>query len=100
MSDTPWTIPIILDFNKQEINQISEGDTIKLQNNEVGLESTLEVEEIYSYDKKTYAKSVYTTEDKNHPGVANVYNLKEMLVGGKIKLYKNIDDGWRSPVLI
>jgi sulfate adenylyltransferase len=85
-NDTPWTIPILLDFNKNELKDIKEGDTILLTNKETGLQATLALEEIYKFDKKTLAESVYRTKDTNHPGVNNIYNMKEQLIGGKINL--------------
>ena len=88
-NDIPWTIPILLDFDKQEINDVKEGDKVILINNETGLKATLEVENIYTYDKKTLAKTVYRTDDINHPGVANVNNMKEKLIGGKITLLES-----------
>ena len=87
-NDTPWTIPILLDFNKNELKDIKEGDTILLTNKETGLQATLTLEEIYKYDKKTLAESVYQTKDTSHPGVNNIYQMKEQLIGGKINLLK------------
>jgi len=88
-NDTPWTIPILIDFDKNEIKEIKEGDTILLENNETGVRSLLDIEEIQSYDKKLLAQSVYRTNDVNHPGVANIFNMKEKLIGGKISLIEN-----------
>ncbi|UCF13679.1 MAG: sulfate adenylyltransferase [Thermoplasmatales archaeon] len=86
MDDTPWTIPILLDFNKQDINEIKEGDRILLTNKENGVIALLDIDEIFTYDKKTLAQTVYGTQDTAHPGVANVYNMKQLLLGGKITL--------------
>ena len=85
-NDTPWTIPILLDFEK---NNIKEGDIILLTNKEIGLHALLDIEEIYNYNKKTLARSVYKTQDTNHPGVANIQNMKNHLLGGKINLIDN-----------
>ena len=84
--DTPWTIPVLLDFNKQDINEVKEGDTILLTNKENGVLALLDIDEIFTYDKKTLAQTVYGTQDTTHPGVANVYNMKQLLLGGKINL--------------
>jgi sulfate adenylyltransferase len=88
-NDTPWTIPILLDFNKKDIKDIKEGDTILLKNEETGVTSFLDIEEIQSYDKKSLAQAVYNTNDVNHPGVANIYNMKEIIIGGNIKLIES-----------
>ena len=84
--DTPWTIPILLDFDKQDIKDLKEGDAVLLTNKENGLLAQLNIDEIYTYDKKTLAQAIYHTKDTNHPGVANVYNMKQLLIGGKITL--------------
>lgn len=88
-SDTPWTIPILLDFDKQEIKDIKEGDSVVLTNSENGVVAVLDVDEIYTFDKQKLAQAVYGTKDTNHPGVANVFNMKQTLLGGKIKLIES-----------
>ncbi|EMR75176.1 sulfate adenylyltransferase [Thermoplasmatales archaeon SCGC AB-540-F20] len=84
--DTPWTIPILLDFDKQDIKDLKEGDAVLLTNKENGVLAQLDIDEIYTYDKKTLAQAIYHTKDAGHPGVANVYNMKQLLIGGKITL--------------
>ena len=84
--DTPWTIPILLDFDKQDIKDLKEGDAVLLTNKENGVLAQLDIDEIYTYDKKTLAQAIYNTKDTDHPGVANVYNMKQHLIGGKITL--------------
>jgi sulfate adenylyltransferase len=85
-TDDPWTIPILLDVDKNDIKDIKEGDTLLLTNDETGVKALLVVSEIYKFDKKTIATNVYRTSDINHPGVANVNNMKEMFLAGKISL--------------
>ena len=82
-SDTPWTIPILLDCDSKVVN---EGDTALLVNKENGVRALLDVEDIYTYDKKTLSQEIYQTQDENHPGVANVNNMKQYIIGGKISL--------------
>ncbi len=84
-SDLPWTIPIILDVNKEEIDQILEGDEIALFHGDVPI-AILNVEEIYPYDKGEYAEKVFRTKSIEHPGVANLMKKEDHLVGGKITL--------------
>jgi sulfate adenylyltransferase len=82
--DTPWTIPILLDY--QKINEIKEGDTVLLTNNETGVKAILEVEDIYDYDHKKIAEAVFRTKDPEHPGVSLLYNMNRKFIGGKINL--------------
>jgi sulfate adenylyltransferase len=84
--DTPWTIPILLDFNGDDIK---EGDTVLLKNDETGVKALLKIEEFYTYDKKGIAKEVFRTLDTKHPGVTNTFNMKKKFVGGKISLIEN-----------
>lgn len=88
-NDIPWTIPILIDFDKRDIKDVKEGDKILLTNNEIGLKAILDVEELHKYDKKKLAMTVYQTNDINHPGVENVNNMKEKLIGGKITLIES-----------
>jgi sulfate adenylyltransferase len=88
-NDTPWTIPILLDFDKKDLNGIKEGDSVLLINKENGVRAILEIDEIYNFDKKTLAQSIYRTLDYNHPGVSIVNNMKQNLIGGKISLIES-----------
>lgn len=85
-NDTPWTIPILLDINKDDIKKIQDGDSILLTNKEIGVKAILNIDEIYNYNKKKLAQSIYGTQDTNHPGVASIYNMKQSLIGGKISI--------------
>jgi len=85
--DTPWTIPILLDY--QKINEIKEGDSVLLTNDETGVKAILEVEDIYDYDPKKIAEAVFRTIDEKHPGVSLLYNMNKRFLGGKITLVEN-----------
>ena len=85
--DTPWTIPILLDYDPSKYPDIKEGDTILLKNTEIGTTATMDIEDIFSFDKKTIAREVYRTEDLAHPGVKMTYDLQEKLLGGTITLH-------------
>lgn len=87
--DTPWTIPILLDYDKKELNGIKEGDTVLLTNKENGVISIIDIDEIYSFDKKRLAKNIYGTLDEKHPGVATIYSMKQNIIGGKITLLES-----------
>ncbi len=87
-NDLPWTIPVVMDVDKQEIEEILEGDEIALFYEGRPL-AILEVEEIYPYDKKEYAQKVFGTTSIEHPGVARIMEKNEHLVGGKITLLED-----------
>ncbi len=78
----PWTLPIVLDADCDEIKK---GDEILLKNND-NLVALMKVEEKFGYDKKTHAEQVFGTNDTSHPGVAKTHAMKDTLLGGKISL--------------
>lgn len=84
---TVWSIPIVFDLDQAEIFSygIDKGDTVVLTygGNPMAL---FEIEEIFEYDKKAMATSVYGTDDPKHPGCARTYAYKEKFLGGKITL--------------
>jgi len=88
-NDLPWTIPIVMDVGRDEIREIIEGDEISLFYNGKPL-AIMNVEEIYPYDKKEFALSVYGTDSIEHPGVAGVFRKKDFLIGGKITLVNEL----------
>jgi sulfate adenylyltransferase len=57
-----------------------------LTNDETGLKAILDIKEIYTYDKKTIAKEIYTTTENDHPGVNMLYAMNDHFIGGNIIL--------------
>lgn len=90
-NDLPWTIPIILDVNPDEIQGIKEGDDVALLFNGKVI-AIMKVEEIYSWNKKEYCEKVYKTVDPSHPGVVKIMKKKDILLGGPIDLLNEIPE--------
>ncbi len=88
-SDVPWTIPIILDADPEEVAGVKEGDDIALYLGDTPI-AVMRVEEIYGWDKKNHALSVFKTTDPQHPGVAKTMAKKELLLGGPVDLLNDI----------
>ncbi len=97
-NDLPWTIPIVLDVDPEEISGLKEGDDIILRYNEEPI-AIMKIEEIYGWDKKEYARQVYKTTDPDHPGVSKTYNRKELLIGGTIDLLNEIKHPLENRIL-
>ena len=89
---TVWSIPVVLGVSKKEAAKLEEGEDIALYFEEDDeLYAVLHLEEKYEYDEKKEAEEVYTTTEKEHPGVANVYDRGDILLGGKISLLKRVN---------
>jgi sulfate adenylyltransferase len=82
----PWTLPIVLDTEKEIANQMKELRVVVLCSGgeKFGI---MHVEEIYGYEKENVANAVYGTTDVNHPGVNRLFKMKEFLVGGGVEIF-------------
>jgi sulfate adenylyltransferase len=77
-----WSIPITLSVTPE--NRPALDTTVDIVDQSGALRASLDVEEIYPYDKAREANRVYGTEDAAHPGVAAMYAQGEFLVGGRL----------------
>ncbi|RLI64059.1 MAG: sulfate adenylyltransferase [Candidatus Asgardarchaeum californiense] len=99
-NDIPWTIPIILDVSSEVIRdkKLKVGDVVALiyQGKPI---ARLFIDDIYSYDKKEYAKNVFKTTDVKHPGVSKVMQYADRLIGGKIELIDGVNNPFEKYTL-
>jgi len=67
-----WSIPINLAVNKVVMENIKAAELVNLFDHNNHLLATLQIDDIYQYNKAEEVKKVFGTEDKNHPGVEYV----------------------------
>jgi sulfate adenylyltransferase len=84
-----WTIPIILDVDKQTAQTMKDFKDVYLREGGDNF-GILYVEDIYPFDKRAAMELIYQTSDIGHPGVNKMTNMKDWLVGGKIEVIKRI----------
>lgn len=91
-----WTIPIILDVDAETAVKMKDAGEVALR---VGKDhfGIIYVEEVYSFEKLHVIKSIYQTDDLQHPGVIKMTSMKDRLIGGKIEVIKRIP---QSPLRI
>ncbi|MBV9666703.1 MAG: sulfate adenylyltransferase [Nitrososphaeraceae archaeon] len=84
-----WTIPIILDVDVQTAVKMKDAREVALR---VGKDrfGIIYVEEVYSFEKLRVIKSIYQTDDLDHPGVIKMISMGDRLIGGKIEVIKRI----------
>ena len=83
-----WTIPISLPVTDQLAATLMPGQTVALTNSAGNVVATLEINDVFEWDKPRYIKSVYLTERTDHPGADMVLKGdadKTHLLGGKIR---------------
>jgi len=84
-----WPIPIVLDIPPEKAKEVRNEEKIILIDEMKQPVALLREVEIYSYNKDLFAKNVFGTTDKKHPGVENVYRMEAFLLGGELFLLDN-----------
>jgi sulfate adenylyltransferase len=81
---TMWPIPITLAVAETDRQKLSEGGRAALHHADGTRLAVMDVERIFSHDKKLEIPSVFRTEDEEHPGAAAVAAEGDWLVGGPL----------------
>ncbi len=83
---TVWPIPITLAVSDEVKENLQEGKEAALYHEDGTFLATISIEEIYSHDKALEIPNVFGTEDEAHPGVKQVIDEGEWLIGGPINV--------------
>lgn len=86
--DYAWTIPLAFPVTSELAGQISAGQSVALVCPEGNVVGTVDVTDVYEWDKPRYIKSVYGTERTDHAGADMVLKAdadKTHLIGGELK---------------
>ncbi len=82
----PWSLPITVATTARQAKALKSGAEVALKNTQGILLGLLRVDEAFPHPKEQEALAVYGTSDRAHPGVASLFEMGEMLVGGPITL--------------
>ena len=83
-----WTIPVSLPVSKELAATIKPGQTVALVNSAGRIVGTLDVSDVFEWDKQRYLQSVYLTDRADHPGgdmVLAGHAGESHLLGGTIR---------------
>jgi len=80
-----WTIPILLNLKKNYKIKLGKKYYLYFNNRRIGF---VNAESIFKIDKKKFCKTIFNTNSKIHPSVKEVHNLRNLYLGGKIKIYQ------------
>jgi ATP sulfurylase len=84
-----WTLPIILPVRGSAIKNLQKGDFVALKNTLSGeLFALLHIEEVFPLQFESVTTRMFGTNSLEHPGVKQLKNSGDMLLGGKIELAK------------
>ena len=84
-----WTIPLSLPVTAELAGKLKAGQQVALVNSAGEIVATLDISDVYPWDKPRYLKSVYLTERTDHPGGDMVLKGdadKTHLLGGTIRV--------------
>jgi sulfate adenylyltransferase len=81
---TRWSLPITLDVDAETAGALTPGERIGLESPEGPLVASLNVDDVYKYNKKETAAAIYDTADRQHPGVRKHLEAGDYLIGGDV----------------
>ncbi len=82
-----WTIPIAFPVDKAVASSLKVGETVALVNSQSDIVGSLQISDIYSWDKPRYIRGVYLTERTDHPGGRmTLEDKRDMLLGGTVRV--------------
>ena len=86
----PWSLPVTLGASKEEVSSLKDGQQVALADESGEALAVLDLEERFEYDKQAEAEAVYRTTEDAHPGVAAMYAQGDILLAGKITLFRHL----------
>ncbi|MCC6419563.1 MAG: sulfate adenylyltransferase [Gemmataceae bacterium] len=82
-----WTIPISFPVAADQAGSLKAGQTVALVNGQNDVVGTLDVTDVFPWDKPRYIKGVYGTERTDHPGGRMAMtDARATLVGGTVRV--------------
>jgi sulfate adenylyltransferase len=84
-----WSIPLSLPVTKDLAAKLKPGQTVALENSSGDIVATLDISDVFEWDKQRYIQKVYLTDRTDHPGADMVLKGdadKTHLLGGTIKV--------------
>jgi sulfate adenylyltransferase len=79
----PWALPVCL-----AVDHEPQGDEVTLTDEAGTPYATLEVDEVFEYDKEREARNAFRTTDEAHPGVERLYAQKPLYLAGKVTVFQ------------
>jgi sulfate adenylyltransferase len=82
-----WTIPLALPATDDEAKALKVGSTVALVNQSGAVVGTLDVRDVFPWDKTKYNRVVYATDRTDHPGARiALSDPRTTLVGGPVRV--------------
>jgi sulfate adenylyltransferase len=82
----PWALPVCL-----AADEAPSGERVALTDGSGRTLATLEVEDVFDYDKEREAHRCFRTTDAGHPGVARLYEQKPRYLAGRVTVFERAE---------
>jgi sulfate adenylyltransferase len=79
----PWALPVCL-----AVDGPPQSDRVALADQAGRAVAVLEVEGVFDYDREREAELCFRTADAEHPGVARLYEQKQMYLAGEVTVFE------------
>ena len=79
----PWALPVCL-----AVDSAPRGDIVALADGSGRALATLEVDEVFDYDREREATRCFRTTDTDHPGVARLFEQKPLYLAGRVTVFE------------
>jgi sulfate adenylyltransferase len=92
-----WTIPLSVPVDAETARRLSPGQRVALANGAGKIVATLELTDVFPWDKRKHLSQVYLTDRTDHPGADMVLvgdAGKEYLLGGTIRVLPQPKPAW------
>jgi len=84
----PWSLPIALAVTSDAAQTLRGKNRAALADPTGQLLAILDAEEIFPYDREEEARRTFRTTEHKHPGVAYLATRGELLVGGRVEVFR------------
>jgi sulfate adenylyltransferase len=81
----PWALPVCL-----AVDAAPQGDRVALADETGRLLATLDVDEVYAYDKEREAERCFRTTDTEHPGVGRLFGQHPLYLSGTVTVFDRV----------
>jgi sulfate adenylyltransferase len=79
----PWSLPVCL-----AVDASPQGEVVALADESGRLLATLDVDEVFDYDKEVEAQRCFGTTEDAHPGVARLYEQRPLYLAGRVTVFE------------
>jgi sulfate adenylyltransferase len=84
-SGLPWSIPVTLSLSDEELKRVGRSEAVTLTDGADRQVAVLRVQETFRRDRELEARSVFGTEDLEHPGVKALHEAGDWCLAGEVQ---------------